>query len=136
MPHSAELLTSRDGLTLYTQCWQPAGTAVAEVVVVHGFTEHSGRYARLAESLNTRGYAVHALTSAAMAGRLARPAMSAVFATIWTISKWLWPGPLPTRLAGRALPLRTQHGRHDRRAFCDRAELPLAGLILSSAAGG
>jgi alpha-beta hydrolase superfamily lysophospholipase len=61
MPHYDERFTSRDGLSLYAQRWLPAADANAVVVIVHGFTEHSSRYARLAEELNQQGYAVYTM---------------------------------------------------------------------------
>ena len=38
----------------------PSGSHAA-IVVVHGINEHSGRYGRLADDLNRRGYAVYAM---------------------------------------------------------------------------
>jgi len=61
MPHEDYHLTGRDGLRLYTQSWLPAAPAKATLAVVHGFTEHGGRYARLASDLNRYGYAVYAM---------------------------------------------------------------------------
>jgi len=53
---------AHDGLELYEQWWTPSGPpARAAVAVVHGVTEHGGRYARLADDLGRRGYNVHAL---------------------------------------------------------------------------
>ncbi len=59
--HEEAHFAARDGLTLYQQCWLPDGPSPATVVVVHGINEHSGRYARLAGDLTSRGYAVYAL---------------------------------------------------------------------------
>jgi len=61
MSHHEDRFAARNGLTLYEQVWLPEGEPLAAVVVVHGINEHSGRYARLAEDLNRRGYAVYAL---------------------------------------------------------------------------
>jgi acylglycerol lipase len=61
MPHSEVHVTTRDGIILYQQCWLPESACRAVVVVVHGFNEHSGRYARLAADLNRQGYAVYAI---------------------------------------------------------------------------
>jgi len=46
---------------IYHQWWLPDGEATAVVLIVHGFTEHSGRYTTVAEELVEQGYAVHAL---------------------------------------------------------------------------
>jgi len=61
MTHHEDHFTARDGLSLYEQWWLPDKEPRAAVVVVHGVFEHGGRYARLAEDLNRRGYAVYAM---------------------------------------------------------------------------
>ena len=48
----------RDGLRLFQRRWLPSGEPRAEVLLVHGFIEHGGRYAPTAEALARRGYAV------------------------------------------------------------------------------
>ncbi|MCU0450362.1 MAG: lysophospholipase [Bernardetiaceae bacterium] len=50
--------TSSDGLTLRGQGWLPAGTPRAVVALVHGFSEHAGRYAHVAAHLNQHSYAL------------------------------------------------------------------------------
>jgi alpha-beta hydrolase superfamily lysophospholipase len=50
-----------DGVTVFSRHWLPDGEPRSAVVVVHGASEHSGRYARLAGVLTGEGYAVHAL---------------------------------------------------------------------------
>jgi acylglycerol lipase len=40
--------------------WLPAGPKRGVVVIVHGYTEHGGRYARFAEKLTEQGLAVYA----------------------------------------------------------------------------
>ena len=49
---------ARDGTRLFERCWRPGGGPRAEVLLVHGFIEHGGRYAPTAEALARRGYAV------------------------------------------------------------------------------
>lgn len=44
----------------YWQAWLPAGEARAVVVLVHGFGEHSGRYAHVGTRLAETGFAVYA----------------------------------------------------------------------------
>ncbi len=61
MSHHEDRFAARDGLSLYEQFWLPAGEPRATVVVIHGVTEHGGRYAKLAHDLNCRGYAVHTM---------------------------------------------------------------------------
>ena len=53
-------LTTYDGLTLFTQGWRPENASKAAVALVHGYAEHSGRYAHVAAFLTARGYGVHA----------------------------------------------------------------------------
>jgi alpha-beta hydrolase superfamily lysophospholipase len=50
-----------DGVDVFYRRWQPDGEPRAAVVVVHGASEHSGRYGRLADVLTADGYAVYAL---------------------------------------------------------------------------
>lgn len=49
------------GLRLYRQSWVPDRDARAIVVLVHGVSEHSGRYHHVAGRLVGDGYAVHAV---------------------------------------------------------------------------
>ena len=53
---------SRDGLSLYFRGWRPESPTPPKAVValVHGFGEHSGRYASLIHYLVPRGYALYA----------------------------------------------------------------------------
>ena len=48
------------GFALFEQQWLPEGEPRADVVIVHGYAEHSGRYQHVGEYLAGRGYAVHA----------------------------------------------------------------------------
>ncbi len=50
-------MPSRDGCSLYYR-WHPVAAPRGTVVIVHGFGEHSGRYAGVIADLNARGYAV------------------------------------------------------------------------------
>jgi alpha-beta hydrolase superfamily lysophospholipase len=56
-----DTFSAADGRLLFEQHWLPAATARAHVAIVHGYAEHSGRYAHVGEALAARGYAVHAL---------------------------------------------------------------------------
>lgn len=53
--------TAPDGRELHTRRWLPEGAARGHVALIHGYAEHSGRYARFAGRLVARGFAVHAL---------------------------------------------------------------------------
>jgi alpha-beta hydrolase superfamily lysophospholipase len=57
--HHEEEFIARDGRRLHGQCWLPLSRTRAAIAVVHGFTEHGGRYAWTAEELTAWGYAVH-----------------------------------------------------------------------------
>jgi alpha-beta hydrolase superfamily lysophospholipase len=48
---------TQEGTRFYAQGWNPAQTR-AVICLVHGFAEHSGRYAHVAERLCREGYAV------------------------------------------------------------------------------
>jgi alpha-beta hydrolase superfamily lysophospholipase len=61
MPHTHEFLSGPSGVKLFYQRWLPEGGVRAAVALVHGVNEHGGRYARLADELNRRGIAVHAI---------------------------------------------------------------------------
>src|SRR4051812_14075102 len=54
------MLSGAGGIELYWQLWSPAGCR-ATVVLAHGASEHSGRYAWTAEQLAERGYVTYAL---------------------------------------------------------------------------
>ncbi len=58
------MATSGDGRfasdRLYYRWWVPNGLARGHVVVSHGFAEHCGRYAHVAEALTNAGFAVWA----------------------------------------------------------------------------
>lgn len=53
-------LTASDGVGLVVHRWLPADDPRAIVQILHGASEHAGRYARLAQELNAAGYAVYA----------------------------------------------------------------------------
>jgi alpha-beta hydrolase superfamily lysophospholipase len=55
-----ETFTDADGVEISYRRWLPSGTPRAIVQVAHGASEHSGRYARFAEFLTERRYAVYA----------------------------------------------------------------------------
>ena len=53
---------NRQGLRIFTWSWKPnSDEAKGVVIIVHGFSEHCGRYTLLAESLQKAGFAVEAL---------------------------------------------------------------------------
>jgi alpha-beta hydrolase superfamily lysophospholipase len=60
MQSSTFTLKTADGLGLFTYRWLPESAPRATVQIVHGWAEHAGRYARLAELLCQQGFAVYA----------------------------------------------------------------------------
>ena len=53
-------LETFDGVSLFTYRWLPDVPPKAVIQIAHGLAEHAGRYARVAEALSNRGYAVYA----------------------------------------------------------------------------
>ncbi len=53
-------LVDEDGVEIFYRRWLPEGPPAAIVMVLHGASEHSGRYARFATALAGAGYAVYA----------------------------------------------------------------------------
>ena len=51
---------SVDGHPMFEQHWLPEGTPRADLVIVHGYAEHSGRYEHVGAYFAERGVAVHA----------------------------------------------------------------------------
>ena len=49
------------GRRIFVQSWLPEGPARDQIVIAHGYAEHSGRYDAVARFLTARGFAVHAL---------------------------------------------------------------------------
>jgi len=60
MEHAEGRFSGRRGLTLYYQCWLPETEAKSILLVVHGWAEHSGRYANLVDYFLPEGYAIYA----------------------------------------------------------------------------
>lgn len=49
------------GRRIFARSWLPDGPPRDQVVIAHGYAEHSGRYDAVARFLTARGFAVHAL---------------------------------------------------------------------------
>ncbi|HOH49540.1 MAG TPA: lysophospholipase [Candidatus Hydrogenedentes bacterium] len=58
--HSENAFKTGDGMELYAQQWVPESGIRARLVLVHGFGDHSSRYAHVAAHFNRAGIAVHA----------------------------------------------------------------------------
>ena len=61
MHHSQGSFTNHQGIVIFTQQWLPDQPPQAGVLLVHGLSEHSGRYQHVASFLVARGYAVFAV---------------------------------------------------------------------------
>jgi alpha-beta hydrolase superfamily lysophospholipase len=60
--HEEGRFAGEGGLEIYWQAWLPEGAEPRAVVVLaHGASEHSGRYAWTGEQLTSRGYAMYAI---------------------------------------------------------------------------
>jgi alpha-beta hydrolase superfamily lysophospholipase len=61
MRETTSTFTAPDGAEIFVRRWEPEHGIrwKAQVHVVHGMAEHSGRYARLGEALTGAGYLVH-----------------------------------------------------------------------------
>ena len=59
MQHKEYTFAGYNGTTLYGQSWQPDDAPKAKLAMVHGFGEHSGRYANLVNYFVPRGYALY-----------------------------------------------------------------------------
>lgn len=57
--HSENAFKTGSGLELYAQQWLPDSAIRARLVLLHGFGDHSSRYAHVAAHLNAAGVAVH-----------------------------------------------------------------------------
>ncbi len=53
--------TAKDGYKIHTKYWQANTDNERIVIIVHGISEHSGRYEHVAEHLTQAGYHVYAL---------------------------------------------------------------------------
>jgi len=58
MVHQEFVLKLGSGAELFAQSWAPEGKPRAAIALVHGFGEHTGRYAHVGSSLAEAGYAV------------------------------------------------------------------------------
>lgn len=59
MRHEIGSQPTKDGLRLQTRRWLPDEPPIAAILIVHGISEHSGRYARLASELMMHRIAIY-----------------------------------------------------------------------------
>ena len=140
MPESEFTFRADDGQSLFARRWLPAAPPRAIVQIVHGLTEHSARYARLAAALNDAGYGVYAAdlrghgprAAAADRGHFAdEGGWDKVVGDLWTLNRRITadePGT-PIVLLGHSL------GSFLGRSFIARHSDALAGVVLSGSSG-
>ena len=56
MKHFGSNWQNQKGLNFYVQGWEPEQKPKAVIALVHGFGEHTGRYAHVGEAFNKAGY--------------------------------------------------------------------------------
>lgn len=56
--HQEGTFKTNDGINIFEQRWQPVTEPKAVIIIIHGYAEHSGRYAHVADYLANHGYAV------------------------------------------------------------------------------
>lgn len=61
MIHNEYEWQGKDGTRLYAQSWMPDGNAHAIINYIHGFKDHSDRFAHWAERFTTHGYGIAAI---------------------------------------------------------------------------
>ncbi len=132
-------LSAGDGTAISYRKWLPEGKPSAIILVAHGMSEHSGRYARLAEALVGRGWAAyapdhrgHGLTAEATGVGRAGPA--GVDGTVDDLLALLGLarqecGEVPVVLVGHSM------GSMLAQAFAERHGGELVGLALSGSGG-
>ncbi|UCC52545.1 MAG: lysophospholipase [Anaerolineaceae bacterium] len=59
MLHKEDQFTCTGDTQLVYQCWRPQETTQAALVIVHGFSDHSGRYMNIVKGLVPRGMALY-----------------------------------------------------------------------------
>jgi alpha-beta hydrolase superfamily lysophospholipase len=130
---------SLGGVRVTYRRWLPGGDVRATVQVVHGASEHSGRYDRLARALTARGFAVYAMdlrghgrtAEGTGTGRFGDPGFAGVLADVRAlqlIAAEQYPG-VPHFLLGHSM------GSVIALANAERDGADLAGLVLSGPLG-
>jgi alpha-beta hydrolase superfamily lysophospholipase len=133
------VLESAGGVHVTYRRWLPPGDPRATVQVVHGASEHSGRYERLAGALSARGLAVYAMdlrghgrtAEGTGTGRFGAPGVEGVLADVRAlhlVAAEQHPG-LPRLLLGHSM------GSIIALAAAEADGGDLAGLVLSGPLG-
>jgi alpha-beta hydrolase superfamily lysophospholipase len=133
------VFTTDDQVDVFCRRWAPSGPVRAIVLVVHGASEHSGRYERFAGVLCSEGCAVYALdlrghgrTAASTGfGRMGARGMNGVLADVDELAaraRAEFP-VVPVVLFGHSM------GSLIAQAYVERSGDALAGYVLSGSGG-
>jgi len=138
MQSSTFTLTTPDGTEVFVNRWLPDGEVKGVVQISHGMAEHSSRYARFAERLTGRGYAVyasdhrgHGRTAGTRGAFAADEGWQTVVGDLRAVTdraREEHPG-LPVFLVGHSM------GSFLARSYAAEHGAGLAGLVLSGTAG-
>jgi alpha-beta hydrolase superfamily lysophospholipase len=134
-----KLLQAADGVRVVYRRWLPEGETRGTVLIVHGASEHSGRYGRLASALTAQGLAVYALdlrghgrtAESTGTGRFGGPGVETVLSDVRALQALIadeHPG-VPRLLLGHSM------GSIIALAAAERDGDDLAGLVLSGPFG-
>jgi alpha-beta hydrolase superfamily lysophospholipase len=128
-----------DGVEVFARRWVPADAPRAAVVIAHGLSEHSGRYARLADALVGAGYAVYAqdhrghgrTAESTGVGRTGPRGMDGIVDDLHRLAgvAATESGDVPVVLFGHSM------GALLAQAYAERHGEELAALVLSGSAG-
>jgi alpha-beta hydrolase superfamily lysophospholipase len=128
-----------DGIDVFYRRWLPSGTPRAGVIVAHGLSEHSARYARFADALVDAGYAVYApdhrghgrTAKSTGVGRTGSPGMEGILDDLQQLVEIAVSeiGTRPMALFGHSM------GALLAQAFAEQRGDVLAALILSGSPG-
>ena len=120
---------NKDGGNFYVQGWEPDQKTKAVIALVHGFGEHSGRYAHVGEAFNKAGYALigfdlrgHGKSSGARGHTPSYDALMDDIADFMKLIEKRYPG-LPRFLYGHSM------GGNQVLNFCLRRKPDVAGVI-------
>lgn len=126
-------LRSFDGLRLHAARWIPDGEPKALLLIIHGYSEHGGRYEHVARYLAERGFAVasldyrgHGRSEGARATVARFPHTTADVEACYAWARQLWPDK-PVYIIGHSM------GALVTLLFALSPERDVAGVVLSGA---
>jgi alpha-beta hydrolase superfamily lysophospholipase len=136
---NVQLFKVVDGVSVAYRRWEPDGDLRGVVQIVHGTSEHSGRYGRLAAALTGRGFVVYAMdlrghgrtAESTGIGRFGAPGVDSLLDDVHALHLLIaerHPG-MPRVLLGHSM------GSVIALASAERDGAELAGLVLSGPLG-